>query len=656
MNCVISRNGLDVKVSAMLDRLGIENRLQLAVTLCVVTVIIVTTLGNSGGFPWVFFTYRTSLILIAVLCAIGSTQADERISPKFLAGVVTVLGLMLISVLRIPGSHFEGLYLWYKYAFFAAAFLGLSRYAKYQSARWKGLIIGCIIGTGLAHLLPDLILRRSQVFGFSHNNPNYFATFLLIGLSCSVAAAVFASDAVRRIVAVCAGALMLFGILETASRGATLAATAVLVVAAIRARGRIPRQVWLGVGLLVLLIAAIFSPFLMRKFTDRGQVDPYNYARTQIWRGVLPVIEQHPILGVGFGQYLHISKRYTLPVDGVVARYLKRAQMAHNEYLQHIAEQGIPTALLLFSLLGYAVYLVWKRAGTTWPEYRLFPEAALLTATGVTLHALVDNCWTIPVTASSLIVLSLADPLPLRKKEAPLPWPARQVVLAGVLLGLIYVLSTVIPGIALHYNEAGHQAYDANDLARAEILHLKAIHVVPDHWVFLDNLGMVYLQAAIDRNNPKLLEPARVYFTKAIAANPSALDPHIHMETLLLRTLSGDAAHDVEIYRDIIKFDTQMIDIDPYIPFPRRNIAGAYYNLGRPDIAFKEIETAIHYEPNYIPGYLQLATWYGDRGDAQAKARYTSAAVAIITKYRNFKPTEFYESALLGRPNGPDHP
>jgi O-antigen ligase len=640
----------------MLDRLGIENRLQLAVTLCVVTVIVVTTLGNSGGFPWVFFTYRTTLILIAVFCAIGSRQADDRIPPLFLAGVVTVLGLMLIALWRIPGAHFEALYLWYKYTFFAAAFLGLSKYAKYQSAKWKGVIIGCIIGTGLAHLLPDLILRRSRFLGFSPNNPNYFATFLLIGLSCSIAIAVFASDPVRRIVAGCAGALILFGILKTASRGATLAAAAVLVIAAIRARGRIPRQVWLGVGLLVVLIAAIFSPFLMQKFTDTGQIDPYNYARTQIWRGALLVIEQHPILGVGFGQFLHISKRYTQPMDGVVARYLKRAQMAHNEYLQHIAEQGIPAALLLFSLLGYAVYLVWKRAGTTWPEYRVFPEAALLTATGVSLQALVDNCWTIPVTASSLIVLSLANPLPLRKKEAARPWPARQVALACVLLGLVYVFSTVIPGIALHYNEAGHQAYDANDLARAEILHLKAIQAAPDHWVFLDNLGMVYLQAAIDRNNPKLLEPARVYFTRAIAANPLALDPHIHMETLLLRTLSDDPAHNVDVYRDIIKFDTQMIDIDPYIPFPRRNIAGAYYNLGQPDIAFKEIETAIHYEPNYVPGYLQLATWYGDRGDAEAKARYASAAVAVITKYRNFKPTELYESALLGRPNGPVHP
>src|SRR5215469_5460994 len=277
MNSVISRNCFDVKVSVMLERVGIESRLQLAITLCVVTVIIVTTLGNSGGFPWVFFTYRTALILIAILCAIGTTQADERISPLFLAGVVTVLGLMLISVFRIPGSHFEGLYLWYKYAFFAAAFLGLSNYAKYQSAKWKGLIIGCIIGTNLAHLLPDLILRRSRVFGFSHNNPNYFATFLLIGLSCSIAAAVFASDPAHRIVAGCAGSLILFGILKTASRGATLAAVAVLVVAAIRARGRIPRKVWLGVGLLVLLVAAISSPFLLQKFTDRGQVDPYNY-------------------------------------------------------------------------------------------------------------------------------------------------------------------------------------------------------------------------------------------------------------------------------------------------------------------------------------------------------------------------------------------
>jgi O-antigen ligase len=397
----------------MLSRLGIESRLQLAMTLCVIALLIVTTLGGSGGAPWVFFTYRTLLLVIAVLGAIGSWQSDQRIWPVYLSGTGLVLALMLLGVLRIPGSHFEGLYLWYKYAFFTCAFLGLAKYARYQSAKWKGLLLGTIVAVNLAHLLPDLILRRPEVLGFSRNNGNYFATFLLIGLAAAVAVAVFGTGRLWRGLAAVSGAVILFGVIKTSSRGATLAMAAMIVLVAIRARDRISRQVWLAIGLIALVTAVSVSPHLVRKLVDRGEIDPYNYARTEIWRSSLHVIARNPILGVGFGQFFHISKRYTLPVEGTVARYLKRAQMAHNEYLQHMAEQGVPAALLLFSLLGYLIYLIWKRAGAVFPEYRLYHEAALLTATGVGIHALVDNCWTIPVTASSLVVLALADSLPL---------------------------------------------------------------------------------------------------------------------------------------------------------------------------------------------------------------------------------------------------
>ena len=72
----------------MLSKLGIETRLQLAITVCVMALLIVTTLGGSGGAPWVFFTYRTLLVLIAILSAIGSWRADQRIRPIFLAGIV----------------------------------------------------------------------------------------------------------------------------------------------------------------------------------------------------------------------------------------------------------------------------------------------------------------------------------------------------------------------------------------------------------------------------------------------------------------------------------------------------------------------------------------------------------------------------------------
>src|SRR5439155_250286 len=135
----------------------IESRLQLAITLCVAALIIVTTLGNSGGAPVVFFIYRTLLMSIAILCTIGSRRADLRISAMFLAWVTVLFLLMLISVIRIPGSHFEGSYLWYRYAFFAWAFLSLANYARYQSAGWKAVFLLTIVAVGLVHLAPGLV-------------------------------------------------------------------------------------------------------------------------------------------------------------------------------------------------------------------------------------------------------------------------------------------------------------------------------------------------------------------------------------------------------------------------------------------------------------------------------------------------------------------
>src|SRR5438876_7021648 len=64
----------------MLQQLGIESRLQLAITLCVAALIIVTTLGTSGGAPVVFFIYRTLLISIAILCTIGSDRKSTRLN------------------------------------------------------------------------------------------------------------------------------------------------------------------------------------------------------------------------------------------------------------------------------------------------------------------------------------------------------------------------------------------------------------------------------------------------------------------------------------------------------------------------------------------------------------------------------------------------
>ncbi len=636
----------------MLKVLGIETRLQLAITICVVTLILVTPLGGSGGAASVFFAYRTLLLATIILCTIGSLRQDLRISPVFVGLIGVNIILALISLWRIEGSHFAGMYLWYRHTFFISAFLALALYSRYQSARWRGALLGAVVFCNLIHLVPDLVMNRRPVAGFSTFNPNYFATFMLIGMAASLAVVIFGTRFVWRIAAAVSGSLLLFGIIQTASRGGALAAGLIIVVAAVRSGSRIPRQVWMFVGLAGLVAIVVTSPYLVRKFVDRGELDPYNYARTQIWSNSVQIIAEKPLLGVGFGEYFNVSKRFAFPVEGLVARYLKRAQIAHSEYLQYAAETGIPATLLLFSLLGYLVFLAWKRAETVLPEYRCFHEAAILTAAGIGTHALVDNCWTIPVTCSGLIVLSLADCLPLWQRNRAALWTMPRVALAGVALAVLYVYSTVIPGLGLYYNDNGHQAFERSDFNEAERYHLKAIAIVPDHPLFLDNLGMAYLQQFTDTKDQRTLSLASRYFARAIAAGPHSFDPRIHMETVLIRSLTGNREQDREIHKQIIENNTRLLAIDPFIPFVRKNLAEALYQLGQPERAFQELQKAIEYEPNYVPGYLQFGVWYGQLGNKSESERYTAQAVQIVNRYREFHPKEAYEGILLARPEG----
>ena len=634
----------------MLRKFGIETPLQLAITLCVIGLVVVTTLGGSGGAPAVFFIYRTLLLAITLLCVWGTRKADTEIARWFLALIVVLAGLMWLSVLRIQGSHFEGMYLWYKFVLFASMFLALAHYSRCQSAAWKGLLLGSVVATGAIHLIPDLLTSHERIAGFSRNNADYFATYLLIGVAASLAVVVFGTERKFRIAALVSAALLAFGIAQTDSRAATLATGAMAAVAAVRAGNRIPRRLLLLIGLAGLLVVGVLSPRLITKFMSHGQSDPYNYARPRIWLSTLRIIGEHPILGTGFGQFVHVSKRFAFPMEGQVARYMVRLGMAHSEYLQHAAELGIPAAILLFSLLGYLLYLAWKRAPMAWPDYRCFQEAGLLTAAGVAAHALVDNCWTIPVTASALVILSLSDLLPLRSKTIRRPWGTSELAVAGVLVAAAYVYSIVIPGLGLYYNEAGHQAYERFDFNNAEFYHTRAIAVVPDNPVFLDNLGMAYLDQAFQAKDSRLLAKARSYFDKAIEANPRSLDSHLHMEAALVQSLTGNAGYDSHVYEQLIQNDLQLLEIDPYIPFARKNLADAYFKVGQHDRAFRELQTALNYEPNYVPGYLQFASWYKDLGDLSISRQYTEEAIAIVNKYRDYRPGRPYEGLLLGRP------
>ena len=219
---------------------------------------------------------------------------------------------------------------------------------------WQRTVLMVVVAANLTFMAVAFIMESRPIVA-TFVNPNYFASFLLPGIAVCLAYAVFGNTLAYRLGAFGVALILYFGIVQASSRGATLAAMAMAglgIFRLVRQRGiRTAHIFLLGAAIAAVTFAA--SPALIQKFLDRGERDPYNYQRPQIWLGTLRMIGDHPVFGVGPGRYYYVSKLYTPAVEGTIARYRKWPNIAHSEYLQHLAENGIPASLLLFAIGGF---------------------------------------------------------------------------------------------------------------------------------------------------------------------------------------------------------------------------------------------------------------------------------------------------------------
>jgi tetratricopeptide (TPR) repeat protein len=643
----------------MFKRLGIENRFDGFIFLSLILLVAITPLGNEATHPIVLGLYRTLLFVILIASAIRMRHHDlPQVCYLFLGAAAIVFTGMYASVVFRSGSHFEGIYVFYQNALFFAAFVSLASFHRTRNSSWKNAILGLVVVICLLHLAVALVLNRTSVPGplvGTFVNQNYFASYLLVGFSVCVAGAFYAGLLSVRIIAAGAGLVLLVGIGKTASRGAFLSLLALMAVAVLRTTKRHRIAFWriVAVGILLVIITAVANPSLVQKFSDRGEINPYNYERVQIWMKALSMITSYPVTGVGPGGFIYVSKLFTPAVDGTIGRYEKWANIAHSEYLQYLAELGIPIALLMFTVGGYLFYLAWKRAETTAPESRIAQEAALLAAVGLGTHALVDNNWTVPVVAAGMAVISLADLLPYRSWPQQIEWtPIRKTALVLFTVA-VFVQAVTIPFLGLFFNELGHQAYTAGNLKRAEEMHRLGLGFVPDHPVMLDNLGTVYLDMFGKSRKTEYLDLAEMRFTDSLAANPSLDRSAGHLENVYFQRLTGKVTLDKPIHTLIVSTERLRIQHTPFNPFIRKNLAEALYNLGEKQQAIEELQKAVELEPNYVPGYQQLGRWMDEAGRSTEASEYRKKADDIVMRYKDHATDtieDAYDAILLGRP------
>lgn len=141
---------------------------------------------------------------------------------------------------------------------------------------------------------------------------------------------------------------------------------------------------------LVLVASPIGTRFISSFNTQEGS----NQGRIEMWHAATAIIIEHPILGVGLGNYslaVKPSAQYRDPI------------YAHNLFLDIAAETGILNALIFLALLVTAILSLYQKSRVH--SFYLWPAVSLVI---FTTHALVETpLYSVHVVPLLLFLLAL---------------------------------------------------------------------------------------------------------------------------------------------------------------------------------------------------------------------------------------------------------
>ena len=203
------------------------------------------------------------------------------------------------------------------------------------------------------------------------DDPNFYAQLLLIVLPLAVFLATSERKRWRKIGYAVAALLIMAGALLTYSRGGIVALGIMLVLLIIAIRMR-PAYI-LAAAAVALIALTILPAGVMRRTisvrevfssnTSGGPEDSSIEERKLFLGAAWEMFSDHPILGVGAGNYSTYFNRYSLQVGSPAVQYHDRGDPAfpHMLYLQIAAETG-GVGLLCFFAAVVAAFVSLRRA------------------------------------------------------------------------------------------------------------------------------------------------------------------------------------------------------------------------------------------------------------------------------------------------------
>ncbi len=187
---------------------------------------------------------------------------------------------------------------------------------------------------------------------------NLFAYMLTVGMPvCFFVFFIESAPGIRWLALGCIP-LLANAVMLSFSRAAFLAMVIGSFWAVLRLRRVVPM---LGFGVLgVLMLCRLVGSEVAARVMTIQEYDQDSSAqeRLETWKAGFRMMGEHPLLGVGAGNYGRYSSLYNPNV--------REGQLTHNEFIETAAETGIPAGLMLLAIFALAVWKLRRIQKATW--------------------------------------------------------------------------------------------------------------------------------------------------------------------------------------------------------------------------------------------------------------------------------------------------
>lgn len=230
------------------------------------------------------------------------------------------------------------------------------------------------------------------------DNPNNFAAFLILALFPMIMLAIYEKEKTKKLFYTALSLLIFTNLILTGSRNALIGIAVGVAILAIVYNFR------LFILMVILGIMSLFVPEIrdrLMAITDKTQ----NQSRVYLWEIAKRMIKDHPLFGVGNGNYVSLYDKYT-DIYPQFKFYGYTRFPCHNSYLKVESELGVIGGISFVGILISALVSVKKCTSTTRNEFLKFFYTGFL-ASMVAFYAMnfSDNLFFVPKTTSYFWIL-----------------------------------------------------------------------------------------------------------------------------------------------------------------------------------------------------------------------------------------------------------